>query len=131
LLAAHAAAREARERLFGRRADPDRGGHHASPQYTTADDPLNTGRKKKSKSERPDPVIRLQKYLTGKGLWDEGLERKFRGETEEKIYRAVQEAETISPPPVEDIFRYTYSQMTPVLKEQLADYQAFLKEKES
>jgi len=32
---------------------------------------------------------------------------------------------------VEDIFRYTYSQMTPVLKEQLTDYQAFLKEKES
>jgi pyruvate dehydrogenase E1 component alpha subunit len=78
-----------------------------------------------------DPVIRLQRYLAAKGLWTESLEKKNREEAEEIINRAVAEAEAMPAPQIEDIFRYTYAEMSPVLKEQLNDYLAFLKEKES
>ena len=133
LLAAYAVTREAREKaLAGGGPTLIEAVTYRFGPHTTADDPTKYRKEEEIEEWKGlDPVIRLKQYLTGKGLWDEGLERKFREEAEEKINRAVEEAEAISPPPVEDIFRYTYSEMTPILKEQLADYQAFLKEKES
>jgi pyruvate dehydrogenase E1 component alpha subunit len=133
LLAAYAATWEAREKaLSGGGPTLIEAVTYRFGPHTTADDPTKYRKEEEVEEWKGlDPIIRLQKFLTGKGLWDEALEKNFRGEAEEKINRAVQEAEAISPPPVEDIFRYTYSEMTPVLKEQLRDYQAFLKEKES
>jgi len=133
LLAVYAATREAREKaLSGGGPTLIEAVTYRFGPHTTADDPTKYRKKEEIEEWKAlDPVIRLQKYLSGKGLWDEGLGEKIRGEAEEKINRAIQEAEAVSPPSVEDIFRYTYSEMTPVLKEQLTDYHAFLKEKES
>lgn len=133
LLAAYAATSEAREKaLAGGGPTLIEAVTYRFGPHTTADDPTKYRKEEEIEEWKSrDPVIRLQKYLTGKGLWEPKQEEVFRGEAEEKINRAVQEAETIAPPAMEDIFRYTYSQMTPVLKEQLSDYRAFLSEKES
>jgi len=133
LLAVYAAVREAREKaLAGGGPTLIEAVTYRFGPHTTADDPTKYRKEEEIEEWKGlDPVIRLKRFLAGKGLWEEGGEKKFREEAEERINRAVQEAETISPPPVEDMFRYTYSEMTPSLKEQLRDYQAFLKEKES
>ncbi len=133
LLAAYAAAREARERaLAGGGPTLIEAVTYRFGPHTTADDPTKYRKEEEIEEWKSlDPVIRLEKFLAGKGLWDEGAEKSFRKEAEERINRAVQEAEAISPPAIEDIFRYTYSEMPSVLKEQLSDYLAFLKEKES
>ena len=133
LLAAYAATGEAREKaLAGGGPTLIEAVTYRFGPHTTADDPTKYRKEEEIEEWKSrDPVIRLQKYLAGKGLWEPKREEVFRKEAEERINRAVQEAETIAPPAVEDIFRYTYSQMTPVLKEQLSDYRAFLSEKES
>ena len=133
LLAAYAATQEAREKAVGGggptliEAVTYRFGPH-----TTADDPTKYRKDEEVEEWKAlDPVIRLQKYLVGRGLWTESLEKKNREEAEEIINRAVTEAEAMPAPRIEDIFQYTYAEMTPVLKEQLNDYLTFLKEKES
>jgi len=133
LLAAYSATREAREKaLSGGGPTLIEAVTYRFGPHTTADDPTKYRLEGEIEEWKTlDPVIRLQKYLSGKGLWDETLEKNFRGEAEAKINRAIQEAESVPPPAVEDIFRYTYSEITPLLEEQLSDYQAFLKEKES
>jgi pyruvate dehydrogenase E1 component alpha subunit len=133
LLAAYAATREARARaLAGAGPTLIEAVTYRFGPHTTADDPSKYRKEEETEEWKGlDPVIRLEKYLAARGLWDETREREFRREAEEKINRAVQEAEAFPPPEVEDIFRYTYAEMTPVLKEQLKDYRAFLREKES
>jgi pyruvate dehydrogenase E1 component alpha subunit len=133
LMATYAATLEAREKaVTGRGPTLIEAVTYRFGPHTTADDPTKYRKNEEIEEWRGlDPLIRLQKYLAGRGLWTETLEKEFRQEIEETINRAVAEAEAIPPPRVEDIFQYTYSGMTPVLKEQLNDYLTFLKEKES
>jgi pyruvate dehydrogenase E1 component alpha subunit len=132
LLSAYAATREAREKaLAGGGPTLIEAVTYRFGPHTTADDPTKYRKEEEVEEWKGlDPVVRLKKYLSGKGLWSEDREGEFRREAEERINRAVQEAEKITPPSVEDIFRYTYAEMTPVLKDQLSDYRAFLREKE-
>jgi len=133
LPAAYAATREAREKaLAGRGPTLIEAVTYRFGPHTTADDPTKYRKEEEIEEWKSrDPVIRLEKYLAGKGLWDKNREGEFRAEAEEKINRAVQEAEAVPPPAVEDIFRYTYSKMTRALEEQLNDYRAFLQEMRS
>jgi len=133
LPAAYAATREAREKaLAGRGPTLIEAVTYRFGPHTTADDPTKYREEEEIEEWKSrDPVIRLEKYLAGKGLWDKNREGEFRAEAEEKINRAVQEAEAVPPPAVEDIFRYTYSKMTRALEEQLNDYRAFLQEMRS
>ena len=78
-----------------------------------------------------DPLLRLQKYLKGKGLWNEDLEAKIRAESETIVNQAIQEAEAVPPPKPEEIFRHAFAELTPNLQEQMDDLLAFLKEKEN
>jgi pyruvate dehydrogenase E1 component alpha subunit len=75
-------------------------------------------------------MLRLQKYLKGKGLWSEDQETKFKAEADAIVSRAIEEAEAVPPPQPEDMFQYTFAALTPNLKEQMEDYRAFLRAKE-
>jgi pyruvate dehydrogenase E1 component alpha subunit len=100
--------------------------------HTTADDP-NKYRENAEVEEwkARDPLARLEKYLQKNGLWSEDLERTAKAEAEAAVNKAVQEAEEFPPPRVEDMFEYTFAEMTPDLKRQMEDYLEFLAEKES
>ena len=76
---------------------------------------------------RRDPIERFRLYLKDKGLWDEPLETRVQKEAEDLINKAVEEAESTPPPRPEDLFIYTYKDMTPELNDQLADLRDFLK----
>jgi len=76
---------------------------------------------------RRDPIERFRLYLKDKGLWDEPFETRVQKEAEDLINKAVEEAESTPPPRPEDLFIYTYKDMTPELNDQLADLRDFLK----
>jgi TPP-dependent pyruvate/acetoin dehydrogenase alpha subunit len=64
-------------------------------------------------------MVRLRLYLKEKGLWNEEVDHRLTEEAQKEIDQTVKDAEAVSAPEVEDIFRYVYSEMTPQLKEQL------------
>jgi pyruvate dehydrogenase E1 component alpha subunit len=74
-------------------------------------------------------MLRLKRYLGEKGLWNEEIEEEILKEAEEKVNKVVEAAESYATPDVEDIFRYTYAEVTPAIQEQMDDYLSFLKEK--
>ncbi len=97
--------------------------------HTTSDD-ASRYRTKDEVGEwaKKDPIERFRSYLKGKGLWDEAFEIRINQEADDRINRAVEEAESAPPPQPEDYFAYTYKDMPPQLKDELADLQDFLKE---
>jgi pyruvate dehydrogenase E1 component alpha subunit len=98
--------------------------------HTTADDPTKYRSEEEIEEWKPlDPLLRLQRYLQGQGLWSEAVEKEIVEEGEEKVSRIVAEAEGFTPPNTEEIFQYTFAELTPNLKEQMDDYLTFLKDK--
>ena len=133
LFAVYAAAQEARTKAIAQQGPTliEAVTYRFGP-HTTSDDPT----KYRSDTEVEewkslDPMLRLQKYLKGKGLWNEDLEVKIRVESETIVNQAIQEAEAVPPPKPEEIFHYTFAELTPNLKEQMDDLLTFLKEKEN
>ncbi len=133
LFAVYAATREAREKAVAGlgptfiEAVTYRFGPH-----TTADDPTKYREQMELEQMRQyDPMLRLQKYLQPKGLWNEDEENRLRSEADAILNQVITDAESAPAPQVEDIFKYTYAQMTPDLKEEMAELKSFLKEKET
>ncbi len=90
--------------------------------HTTSDDSLRYRSKEEVENwGKKDPVERLKKYMQSKHLFDEQYEQDVLIRATNTVELAVKELEAIPPQKVDDLFTYTYSEMTPQLKEQL-DY---------
>jgi pyruvate dehydrogenase E1 component alpha subunit len=131
LFAVYAATREARARAVSGEgptlieAVTFRFGPH-----TTADDPTKYRTEEDVAAWRPlDPMVRLQKYLQGKGLWSDAKEEEFAQEGNAMVDELIKEAEAFPVPTVEEMFQFTLGEMTPALAEQRDTYLAFLGEK--
>jgi pyruvate dehydrogenase E1 component alpha subunit len=87
--------------------------------HTTSDD-ASRYRSKEELAEwsKRDPIDRLRKYMKNRNLWSQDYEQKIQTEVFEKVHKAVEKAESIQPPDLLDMFRWTYATMTPQLKEQ-------------
>ena len=77
---------------------------------------------------KKDPIERYKIYLKGKGIWDEAFESQAQKEAEDLVSDAVKKAEDTPPPSLDDLFIYTYKDMTDDLTEELNELKAFLKE---
>jgi len=98
--------------------------------HTTSDDASKYRTEEEVKEwEKKDPIERYRLYLKNKGFWDESFEKNIQDQATATVNRAVEEAEKTPLPAVEDLFIYTYKDMPPNLKQQLAELQDFLKEK--
>jgi pyruvate dehydrogenase E1 component alpha subunit len=88
--------------------------------HTTSDDATRY-RMDAEKAEwaEKDPLSRFRIYLTRKGIWNDDLEKKEQQGASAFIDAAVKQAESYPKPALEDMFRYTYAEMTPELNEQL------------
>lgn len=96
--------------------------------HTTSDDASRYRLKQEVEEwSKRDPIDRFRIYLKGKGLWDEAFEAQVQKEADEMINRAVDEAEKAPAPGPDDVFIYTYKEMTPELNRQLAELKDFLK----
>lgn len=87
--------------------------------HTTADD----ARRYRDQNEvdawaSKDPVIRLRKYLTSKGLWDDAKQATLDETAKQNASDVVKMAEGIAKPAKSDIFDYTYANITPELEVQ-------------
>jgi pyruvate dehydrogenase E1 component alpha subunit len=88
--------------------------------HTTADDPTKYRPEEEVETWKPlDPLVRLRYYLKGKGLWDEGVEKKLTEEAQKEIDQAVKDAEAVPAPEVDEIFKYVFAEMTQPQEEQL------------
>lgn len=56
-----------------------------------------------------DPVIRLRKYLTNKGLWSDAKQGDLDEKSKAMVTEVVRAAESIAKPNRDDIFDYTYA----------------------
>ncbi len=65
-----------------------------------------------------DPVLRFQRYLKLKGLWDKDLEKEMYDEAKSVIKEAVKQAEAVPKPAPETMFEGVFMNLTSQLKEQ-------------
>lgn len=72
--------------------------------------------------KRKDPIERLVRYMGGRDLWNEAYGRATETQARERVEQAVRDFEATPPPEPNDMFRYTFEEMTAELSEQLAAY---------
>ena len=77
---------------------------------------------------KKDPLIRFKKYLLDKGIWDDEKDVVFYEECKEQVLDTFKKVEHSGLVSLEDIFKYTYENMTPNLIEQYHTYKRFLEE---
>lgn len=97
--------------------------------HTTSDDPTIYRDESEVKEwEKKDPIERFKKYLIDKGLWNEEKDKSLYEEYENYVgetFKRVEESGLVS---LEDVFKYTYAEMTPNLIEQYEEYKKYLEE---
>lgn len=101
--------------------------------HSTSDDPrLYASESKLEEWKGKDPILRFQKYLATKGIWNPTYEQEITQRVTQEIAQAISEAEKLPNPPVESLFEDVYAEMPSSLKEQRADLLQFknLKHKE-
>lgn len=98
--------------------------------HTTADDPTKYRADAEVESWRGrDPLRRVQQYLEQRGQWSTAWEHQLLEEVTAEVEQAMAEAAAVPPPPPQDMFRYMYAEMTPLLREQEASLLASLAQK--
>ena len=74
---------------------------------------------------KKDPILRLSRYLSGRGALTEAGEALLRAEVKEQIVKAIREAEAHDPkPPLETLFEGVYAEPLWQQREQLEDVRA-------
>jgi pyruvate dehydrogenase E1 component alpha subunit len=93
--------------------------------HTTSDDPTRyRDEAEVEKWRKRDPIVRFQRYLKAKGIWNEEMEVEIRQEAEAQVDRAVVRAEERGLPPPATLFDDVYAEMPLHIKE---EKEAFLK----
>jgi len=97
--------------------------------HTTADDP----RKYRDEDQEKDwwakePLMRFQKYLEGKKLWDQAKEDALREELRTEVDDAVKTFEATAPWPADRPFEHVFAESHPTIEKQHQDFLASLKE---
>lgn len=87
--------------------------------HTTADDATRYRKKEEVEAaRRVEPLIRIRKYLTHLGAWDDDKERELLEQSAEKVDRAVEQYLNTPKASVEAIFDYMYKELPEFLEEQ-------------
>ena len=87
--------------------------------HTTSDDSKKyRSQEEIAQWETKDPIARLRKFLESKKIWDESQEAQLIKECSVKIETAIQGAEGLGIPPIEDMFKHMFSEMDQQLNEQ-------------
>lgn len=88
--------------------------------HTTADDASRYRSAEEVEAwKKKDPILRLRKWLTAQGLWDDAKEAALAERNKAEIKAIIERFESAPNPDLADMFRYTYEEMPPHLQEQL------------
>lgn len=78
---------------------------------------------------KKDPILRMRRHLSHRGLLDEAADARLRDEVREEIQRALKEAEAFpQKPPLETLFGDVYAEPLWQQREQLAEVEAAIAE---
>jgi len=87
--------------------------------HTTADDPtIYRTEEQHLDGMSKDPIIRAKNFLIEKGILTEEDDIKIREESKKTVFEEFEKAQEENITSLEDIFKYTYEEMTENLKEQ-------------
>lgn len=75
---------------------------------------------------RDNPITRLRKYLESKKLWNEDKEKEARTRLRKEVLKAFSDAEKEKKPPLRSMFEDVYEELTPELREQMADLKSLV-----
>ena len=93
--------------------------------HSSSDDPSKYRDEAEVKAwERKDPVDRFRRYLTARSLWDDAAETALKERIAKAVNDAIADAEAVGPPADETLITDVFAQVTPQLREQLADAMA-------
>ena len=97
--------------------------------HTTSDDPtIYRSNEEVAEWELKDPLIRFKKYLIDKKYWSEEEDKKNEEDNLEYVGTTFKKVEQSGSSELEDIFKYTYAEMTPQLTEQLEAYKKYIEQ---
>lgn len=74
--------------------------------------------------QRKDPLIRMRKYLTDKGIWSTDQEKAWEEEVNKQIDEAIKKTESITPQKVSDFLKNTFIDTPPTIKAEIDAYTA-------
>lgn len=87
--------------------------------HTTADDARRyRSEKEVEEHQAQEPLIRIRKYLTSIGAWDDKREEAWRAECAKRMDAEVETYKAAGKPPVTDMFDYMYAELPEKLVEQ-------------
>lgn len=87
--------------------------------HTTADDASRYRTKQDLEAARAaEPFVRLRKYLSSKGMWDDETEAAARERAKKIVREVIEAATTIEPPKTSDIFDHAFADLPADLKKQ-------------
>ncbi|HEV8361807.1 MAG TPA: pyruvate dehydrogenase (acetyl-transferring) E1 component subunit alpha [Candidatus Thermoplasmatota archaeon] len=66
-----------------------------------------------------DPILRFERYLQAKGMWDQGWADLLRDDIKQQIAEAIKEAEAVPRPSLDTMIEDVYESPLPVQREQL------------
>jgi len=90
--------------------------------HSSSDDPTKYRDESEVKAwEQKDPVDRFRKFLLARGLWDETKETALKERIAKAVNDAIAAAEGVGAPADETLVTDVYAQVTPQLREQLAE----------
>lgn len=99
--------------------------------HTTSDDPSKYRTKEEEQEwDKTDPLKRLKSYLIDKNLWSDEKEEKILPEYKKEIDRNFVAAENYGDYPLEDSFKFLYSEMPDNLKSQMVEQDRYINWKE-
>ncbi|HPJ24109.1 MAG TPA: thiamine pyrophosphate-dependent enzyme, partial [Bacillota bacterium] len=95
--------------------------------HTTSDNPkLYRSDEEVASWEKRDPLIRFKAYLIEKGYWSDKEDETLNEEYKQLVLDTFKKVENSGEVPLEDIFKYTYAEMTDNLNEQYENYKTYL-----
>jgi pyruvate dehydrogenase E1 component alpha subunit/2-oxoisovalerate dehydrogenase E1 component alpha subunit len=98
--------------------------------HTSSDDPTRYRDEKLTEEwKQRDPIVRLARYLTAKGLLDGTADERLRREIDDAVRGAIAVEEACGPPPLRSLVEDVFAQVPARLEEQLAEIAALPRQK--
>jgi pyruvate dehydrogenase E1 component alpha subunit len=90
--------------------------------HSTSDDASKYRSKEEVEEwQKKDPIDRLEKYMRKNKILTDKYKEAVIQKSKERVEKAVEDYERIAPPQPEDLFKYTYAQLTDQLEEQMKE----------
>ncbi len=94
------------------------------PHTLSGDDPHRYRTKEEEDQwHAKDPIVRMRKFLEGKGLWNDQLESEYTDQVNQEVDQAMKQVESQPEQRVSEFLKNEYVETPPAIQKQIDDYQ--------